>query len=51
MPDTENVFREENREPVPKYSGAAWRSRFLRAPKVALELAARTDFVALKDLD
>lgn len=32
------------------YVGAAWRSRFLRAPKIALELAAREDFVALEDL-
>lgn len=34
----------------PPYIGAAWRARFLRAPKVALELAARPDFVALSQL-
>lgn len=33
-----------------RYSGSAWRARFLRAPKVALELAARADFVPLSDL-
>lgn len=31
----------------PKYDGAAWRSRFLRAPKYSLQLAARPDFVPL----
>ena len=31
------------------YSGAPWRSRFLRSPKIGLELAARPDFVALGD--
>lgn len=31
------------------YSGAPWRSRFLRGPKMGLELAARSDFVALAD--
>ena len=34
----------------PPYIGAAWRARFLRAPKVALELAARSDFVALSEV-
>lgn len=33
-----------------KYLGAAWRSRFLRAPKVALALARRPDFVAVGEL-
>jgi hypothetical protein len=32
------------------YVGSPWRSRFLRAPKVALELASRPDFVALGEL-
>lgn len=32
------------------YSGAAWRSRFLRAPKIAVEIASRPDFVALEVL-
>lgn len=36
-------------EDAPFYGGA-WRSRFLRAPKAALSLAARPDFVALGDL-
>lgn len=31
----------------PVYNGAPWRSRFLRGPKIGLELAARNDFVAL----
>ena len=31
------------------YSGSPWRSRFLRSPKIGLELAARSDFVALGD--
>jgi len=30
-----------------KYVGSAWRARFLRAPKIALELAARPDFAPL----
>lgn len=30
------------------YSGAAWRARFLRAPKIALELANREDFAPLE---
>lgn len=34
----------------PAYSGAAWRARFLRAPKIALELAERPDFIALHHL-
>ncbi len=34
----------------PPYIGAAWRARFLRAPKVGLEVAARDDFVALADV-
>lgn len=34
----------------PEYRGAAWRARFLRAPKVALQLADRTDFTALQNL-
>ncbi|MET4216945.1 hypothetical protein ABIB00_002142 [Bradyrhizobium sp. LB14.3] len=34
----------------PPYIGAAWRARFLRAPKVGLELAARPDFVPLAQL-
>lgn len=33
-----------------KYLGRPWRSRFLRSPKVALELADRPDFVALDQL-
>lgn len=33
-----------------KYEGAAWRSRFLRAPKTAIELAVREDFVPLGSL-
>ena len=33
-----------------KYNGSAWRARFLRAPKVALKLAERMDFVPLSDL-
>lgn len=33
-----------------RYSGSAWRARFLRAPKVALELAARPDFSPLSEL-
>ncbi len=31
----------------PVYAGAAWRARFLRAPKIALELASREDFAPL----
>jgi hypothetical protein len=34
----------------PAYAGSAWRARFLRAPKIALELAARDDFIELKEL-
>lgn len=34
----------------PRYVGAAWRSRFLKAPKIALRLAAREDFVRVQDL-
>src|ERR1700689_2044340 len=34
----------------PAYGGSAWRARFLRSPKVALELAARPDFAPLKEL-
>jgi hypothetical protein len=34
----------------PRYVGAAWRSRFLKAPKIALRLAAREDFVRVHDL-
>jgi len=34
----------------PRYQGRPWRSRFLRAPKVAVELASRDDFVPLKSL-
>ena len=37
---------QEETSPTAKYGGAAWRSRFLRAPKIALELAARRDFRA-----
>ena len=33
-----------------KYNGSAWRARFLRAPKVALKLAERSDFVPLAEL-
>lgn len=33
-----------------RYSGSAWRSRFLRAPKVSLELAALPDFAPLAEL-
>lgn len=33
-----------------KYSGSAWRARFLRAPKFALKLAERSDFVSLTEL-
>ena len=33
-----------------EYVGRAWRSRLLRAPKYALELARREDFVALGEL-
>lgn len=31
-----------------KYVGSAWRARFLRAPKIALEIAQRRDFVQLE---
>lgn len=34
----------------PEYKGAAWRARFLRAPKVALQLADREDFTAIQSL-
>lgn len=34
---------------MPEYNGSPWRSRFLRSPKIGLELAARPDFVALGD--
>lgn len=34
----------------PAYGGSAWRARFLRSPKVALELAARADFAPLREL-
>lgn len=33
--------------PPSVYNGAPWRSRFLRGPKIGLELAARDDFVSL----
>lgn len=33
-----------------RYVGSTWRSRFLRAPKAALELAGRKDFVPLGEL-
>src|SRR5438445_13314486 len=33
-----------------RYVGRPWRSRFLRAPKEALELASRSDFVDVRDL-
>jgi hypothetical protein len=33
-----------------KYVGTSWRSRFLRAPKIAFEIARRTDFVPLATL-
>lgn len=33
-----------------RYCGSAWRARFLRAPKIALELARREDFVPLSEL-
>lgn len=29
------------------YNGSAWRSRFLRSPKIGIELAERKDFVPL----
>jgi hypothetical protein len=32
------------------YNGSPWRSRFLRSPKIGLELASRGDFVALGDV-
>ncbi len=32
------------------YGGSTWRSRFLRAPKVAIELADRPDFVKIDEL-
>lgn len=32
------------------YNGFPWRSRFLRGPKIGLELAAREDFVALGEI-
>jgi hypothetical protein len=35
--------------PAGGYNGAPWRSRYLRGPKMGLELAARSDFVALGD--
>jgi hypothetical protein len=43
------VAGEDDRTPR-RYIGSAWRSRFLRAPKIALELAAREDFVQLGQL-
>lgn len=33
-----------------RYVGAAWRSRFLKAPKIALRLAERDDFVAVGEI-
>ena len=30
-----------------KYNGSPWRSRFLRSPKIGIELAGRDDFVSL----
>src|SRR5688500_4682152 len=33
-----------------RYVGAAWRSRFLRAPKIALEIGTRCDFVEVGNL-
>lgn len=36
--------------PSPAYTGSAWRARFLRAPKIAMELASRPDFVPLQQL-
>lgn len=33
-----------------KYNGSAWRARFLRAPKVALKLAERPDFVPVSEV-
>lgn len=32
------------------YNGSPWRSRFLRSPKVGLELAGRSDFVPVADV-
>lgn len=32
------------------YNGSPWRSRFLRAPKIGLELVARSDFAPVRDL-
>jgi hypothetical protein len=34
----------------PSYRGSAWNARFLYAPKIALELDQRTDFVSLRSL-
>lgn len=34
----------------PRYSARPWRARFIRSPKVALELAERRDFVALAEI-
>jgi len=33
-----------------RYSGSPWRSRFLRSPKIGLELTDREDFAAVDDL-
>ena len=33
-----------------RYVGSTWRSRYLRSPKIALELSGRQDFVALGEL-
>lgn len=35
---------------APTYNGSPWRSRFLRAPKIGLELAARDDFAAVSEV-
>lgn len=35
---------------MPDYNGSPWRSRFLRSPKIGLELAERSDFTALGDI-
>jgi hypothetical protein len=42
--------REISESPPSKYVGSAWRSRFLRAPKIALTLGLRNDFVYLQTL-
>lgn len=50
MEEEEKISFADEPAAAGRYSGSAWRARFLRAPKVALELAARADFVPLSDL-